>query len=99
MSDSTTPPAAVPTQFIPWQPDDAQLARAADRAQMKAKRDAEDAARAVSGKTTLVCIAGFTIMSDEYPAGLVINAGQDFEVFDVDLHKYAGKGVRRAGAA
>ncbi len=93
MSDT---PIAVPVMMGAWQPTDEQIARAADRAQMKAKRDAEDAARAVSGKTTLVCIAGFTIMSDEYPAGQTINAGQDFEVYDVDLHKYAGKGVRRA---
>ena len=53
-------------------------------------------ARAVSGKTSLVCIAGFTIVDDENPDGRTISPGQDFEVYDVDLHKYAGKGVRRA---
>ncbi len=96
MSDT---PIAVPVMMGAWQPDDAQLARAADRAQMKAKRDAEDAARAVSGKTTLVCIAGFTRSYGGEAPDEVINPGQDFEVSDFDLHKFAGKGARRLGAA
>lgn len=93
MSDT---PIAVPMMLGAWQPTDEQIARAADRAVLKAKRDAEDAARAVSGKTSLVAITGFSIVSDEYPDGQTISPGQDFEVYDVDLHKFAGKGVKRA---
>lgn len=93
MSDT---PIAVPVMMGAWQPTDEQIAKAAERAKLKAQRDAEDAARAVSGKTSLVCIASFTIVTDEYSNGQTINAGQDFEVFDCDLPKYAGKGVRRA---
>ena len=89
-------PIAVPMMLGAWQPTDEQVAKAAERARLKAQRDAEDAARAVSGKTSLVCIAGFTIVDDENPDGRTISPGQDFEVYDVDLHKYAGKGVRRA---
>ena len=92
MSDN---PIAVPVMMGAWQPTDEQLAKAAERAHLKAQRDAEDAARAVSGKTSLVAVAGFTIVSDDYPNGKTINPGDDFEVYDVDLHKYAGKGVRR----
>ncbi len=87
-------PIAVPVMMGAWQPTDEQVARAAERANLKAKRDAEDAARAVSGKTTLVCIASFTTVEDENPDGRIIKQGEEFEVFDVDLHKYAGKGIR-----
>lgn len=89
-------PIGIPTMYGAWEPSAEHLARAADRANLKRQRDAEDAARAVSGKTALVCIAGFTIVDDENPDGRTISPGEDFEVYDVDLHKYAGKGVRRA---
>ncbi len=92
MSDT---PIAVPVMMGAWQPTDEQIAKAAERAKLKAQRDAEDAARAVAGTTTLVCIAGFTRVTDEYPNGQLISPGQDFEVSDFDLHKYAGKGVLR----
>ena len=89
-------PTGIPVMYGAWEPSAEHLAKAADRAALKAKRDAEDAARAVAGTTALVAICGFTLVTDEFPDGQTINPGQDFTVSDFDLPKYAGKGVRRA---
>ncbi len=94
MSDNNIPPAAVPTQFVPWGPTDEQLAKMAERARLQAQRNAEDAARAVAPRVQRVAVAGFTMVSDDFPSGQVINPGETFEISEFDLHKYVGRSVR-----
>ncbi len=94
MSDNAATPIAVPTQFQPWQPTDEQIAKAAERARLQAQRNAEDAARAVAPRVQRVAVAGFTMLSAEFPSGQVINPGETFEISEFDLHKFAGRSVR-----
>lgn len=89
-------PAAVPVPSQAWQPTDAQVVAAQDRENIRRQLVADDAARAAAGTTTLVAIAGFTRVTDEFPNGETILPGQEFVISDFDAQKYAGKGVPRA---
>jgi hypothetical protein len=53
---------------------------------------AHDDARAAAPQVTLICVAGFTMVTDEYPDGFVINPGDEFTISEFDLPRYLGRG-------
>lgn len=68
------------------------LRNANEQAFFTRKLATDDAARAAAGMTTVVAIAGFTIVDDpETPEGRVVNYGDELQVSMFDLPRYAGR--------
>lgn len=81
-------PISNPT-VIASTPMDAVWAR--EREKIRRKLAEDDAKRAAMPKIKMVAITGFTIISDDFPDGRVIECGEEFEISEFDLPTYSAR--------
>ncbi|MFZ6761313.1 hypothetical protein [Pseudoroseomonas sp. WGS1072] len=67
-----------------------------ERERISREADERDRARAASPRITLVAITGFTIVDDLHPDGRIVEAGDEFEISEVDLPLYSARGMPKA---
>lgn len=89
-------PADFAMQFAAAVQGEAERARLKDMDAMSRQRADEDAERAKAPKTKLVAITSWTHHDEKHPNGRLIKMGEEVEVSNYDLIKYAGKALPRA---
>ena len=57
---------------------------------------ADDAARAKAATVTMIAIAGFTLVDDDHLEGVVVRAGEEFDVSAFDEARFTGRARRKS---